>query len=97
MMRIFFSLVFLATAALLSAGIVRVVERPVAPWKASEPVAAVAKATNVVVVDEELGLIEDVDRGPDIELSQPIDMRSLPGVTRETNFEDLAEVTPRAQ
>jgi len=95
LVQLFFSLVFLGTAALLSAGIVRVVERPVAPWKKGvEQVAEVAEPAQVVVVDEKLRLIEEADPITDIELSKPIDLRLMPRVGREPYVDDLAEAAP---
>jgi hypothetical protein len=91
MFQLFVSLAFLGTAALLSAGIVKVVERPVAPWKTSEVevVAPVAEAAPVPF-DPSSGKVE-LEPVESAEFAAPIDPAHLELLIRETRVEDLAE------
>ena len=89
MLKLVVSFVFLATAALLSAGIVQVVERPVAPWKTAEEVAEVARPTPISV-GEDGGLVE-VDPVEPVKLSEAIDPQLGEAMLRETRIDDLAE------
>ena len=89
------SLIFLGTAALLSAGIVQVVERPVAPWKTGEQVPPIAEAAPLAV-DPSDGAMEiaEVER---VELAGTIDPEQARFLARETRPEDLGETAaPRA-
>jgi hypothetical protein len=83
------SLVFLGTAALLSAGIVQVVERPVAPWTTNEPVESIAQPAPAVI-DETTGAVEleVVER---VQTSAPIDPAHARLLLREASIDDLPE------
>ena len=83
------SLVFLGMAALLSAGIVQVVERPVAPWKVREEVESIARPAPIVV-DETSGAVELEVVDP-VQMSAPIDPAHAKLLLRETAVDRLPE------
>ena len=89
LVQILVSCAFLGAALLLSAGIVKIVERPVAPWKVADEVPVVAQPAPVVV-DEQSGTIKRETVDP-IEQAAPVDPQHAQLILRETRVEDLAE------
>lgn len=104
--QVLLSLLFVAAAVMLSAGIVRVVERPVAPWKISAAAKKLAAPAAVVVaegraavpvpavpepVPEPVPTVPEPMPVPKTEIAQPLELFDSPGVAREIAIDDLAE------